>query len=60
MRTRPLVGRVLLHSLQVAGLDRLSERTGAPALLTRSGLGPSLSALLVRAVRIGLTIVVIL
>src|SRR5690242_11863583 len=54
-----LIARALLRSLQVAGLDRLSERTGVAPVLARSGLGASLSALVARAVRIGLTIVVI-
>ncbi len=54
-----LIGRVLLRSLQVAGLDRLSERAGVASVLARSGLGASLSALVARAVRIALTIVVI-
>jgi small-conductance mechanosensitive channel len=54
-----LIARVLLHALRAAGVDRLSERAGVEPVLARSGLGPSLSALLARAVRIGLTIVVI-
>jgi small-conductance mechanosensitive channel len=54
-----LIGRLLLRSLQAAGLDRLSERGGVAAVLERSGLGRSLSAVVARAVRIGLTIVVI-
>jgi small-conductance mechanosensitive channel len=55
-----LIGRLLLRSLQAAGLDRLSERTGVAPVLARSGLGRSLSSLLARTVRIGLTIIVIL
>jgi small-conductance mechanosensitive channel len=54
-----VIGRLLLRSLQAAGLDRVSERAGVAAVLARSGLGQSLSALVARAVRIGLTIVVV-
>jgi small-conductance mechanosensitive channel len=54
-----IIGRLLLRSLQAAGVDRLSERTGVAAVLDRSGLGRSLSALIARAIRIGLAIVVI-
>jgi small-conductance mechanosensitive channel len=54
-----LICRLLLHALQAAGLDRMSERAGIAAVLERSGLGQSLSALVARAVRIGLTLVLI-
>ncbi len=54
-----LIGHLLLRSLQAAGLDRLSERSGIAPVLARSGLGDSLAALVARAVRIGLAIVVI-
>jgi len=54
-----LITRLLARTLQVAGLDRLSERAGVAAVLERSGLGASLSGLIARAVRIGLTIIVI-
>jgi small-conductance mechanosensitive channel len=54
-----LIGRVLLRSLQAAGLDRLAERGGVAPVLERSGLDRSLSALIARAIRIGLAIVVI-
>src|SRR5581483_9630300 len=55
-----LIARLLLRSLQVAGLDRLSDRAGVAPVLERSGLGASLSALLARVVRIALTIIVII
>ncbi|MFL5830393.1 MAG: mechanosensitive ion channel family protein [Solirubrobacteraceae bacterium] len=54
-----LITRLLARTLQVAGLDRLSERAGVAPVLERSGLGASLSGLIARAVRIGLTIIVI-
>jgi small-conductance mechanosensitive channel len=54
-----LITRLLARTLQVAGLDRLSERAGVAPVLGRSGLGASLSGLIARAVRIGLTIIVI-
>jgi small-conductance mechanosensitive channel len=54
-----LIARLLLHSLQAAGLDRLSERSGVAPVLERSGLGRSLSALIARFVRIVLAIVVV-
>ncbi len=54
-----VIGHVLRRALEAAGLDRLSERSGITPVLARSGLGDSLSALIARAVRIGLAIVVI-
>jgi small-conductance mechanosensitive channel len=54
-----LLGHLLLRSLQAAGLDRLADRAGVAPVLERSGLGGSLSALVARAIRIGLAIVVI-
>jgi small-conductance mechanosensitive channel len=54
-----LIGHLLLRSLQAAGLDRLADRAGVAPVLERSGLGGSLSALVARAIRIGLAIVVI-
>jgi small-conductance mechanosensitive channel len=56
--TRLLV-RVLLRALVAVGVDRLAERGGVTIVLQTSGLGPSLAALIARAVRIFLTIVVI-
>ncbi len=54
-----LIGHLLRRGLVAAGLDRLSERGGIAPVLARSGLGDSLAALIARAVRIGLAIVVI-
>jgi small-conductance mechanosensitive channel len=54
-----LVARLLLRALQAAGVDRLAERGGVTTVLEASGLGTSLAALIARAVRIFLTIVVI-
>jgi small-conductance mechanosensitive channel len=54
-----LIGRLLRHGLQRAGVDRFAARSGVSAVLETSGLGPSLAALIARAVRIGIAIVVI-
>jgi small-conductance mechanosensitive channel len=54
-----LIARLLLHALQAAGLDRFAEKAGVVAVLERSGLGRSLAALVARAVRVGLAILVI-
>jgi small-conductance mechanosensitive channel len=54
-----LIGRLLFRALQAAGLDRLADRTGAADLLERSGLGRSLAAVVARAIRIGLGILVL-
>jgi small-conductance mechanosensitive channel len=54
-----LLARVLLRALLAVGVDRLAERGGVTTVLQTSGLGPSLAALVARAVRIFLTIVVI-
>lgn len=54
-----VIGHMLRRALEAAGLDRLSERSGITPVLARSGLGDSLAALIARAVRIGLAIVVI-
>jgi small-conductance mechanosensitive channel len=54
-----LVAHLLLRALQAAGLDRVAERAGVVAVLQRSGLGRSLAALIARAVRVGLAILVI-
>jgi small-conductance mechanosensitive channel len=54
-----LIARLLLRAMQAAGLDRAAERAGAVAVLERSGLGNSLAALIARAVRIFLAILVI-
>jgi len=54
-----LIARLLLHALRAAGLDRFAENAGVVAVLERSGLGSSLAALIARAVRVGLAILVI-
>jgi small-conductance mechanosensitive channel len=54
-----LIGYLLRRSLVAAGLDRLSARAGIARVLARSGLGDSLSAVIARAVRVGVAIVVI-
>ena len=54
-----LLGRLILKVLRAAGVDRFADRVGATDLLERSGLGRSLAALIARAVRIALTILVV-
>ena len=54
-----LLGRLLTRALEGAGLDSLADRFGAKEVITRAGLGDSLSRLVGTAVRIGLTLVVI-
>ena len=54
-----LLTRVLLRALQAAKVDDLAQRGGVTTVLETSGLGPSLAALIARAVGIFLTIVVI-
>lgn len=54
-----LIARVLRRALQATSLDGLAERIGVTDVLHSSGLGGSLSALIARAVRILLAIVVI-
>jgi small-conductance mechanosensitive channel len=54
-----LIGYLLRRSLEAAGVDRMSERAGVARVLARSGLGESLSAVIARAVRIGVELVVI-
>lgn len=54
-----VLARLLLRALQATGLDKLAERGGVTPVLQTSGLGGSLAALIARAVRIFLTIVVI-
>jgi len=54
-----LLTRLLLRGLRAAGLDQLAERAGATSVLQASGLGGSLAAVVARAVRIFLTIVVV-
>jgi small-conductance mechanosensitive channel len=54
-----LLTRLLRRGLQATNLDRLAERGGVTTVLQTSGLGGSLAALIARAVRIFLTIVVV-
>jgi len=54
-----LVGRFAGKALDAGGLDRVAERFGVGDTLEKAGLGRSLSRLLSRAIRIGLTLVVI-
>jgi small-conductance mechanosensitive channel len=54
-----LVGRIVRNTLHAAHLDRFADRFQVGAVLERAGLGPSLSALLGTAVRIGLSLVVL-
>lgn len=54
-----LAGRLVRGGLERAGIDSLSERLGATTVLERAGLGPSLSALTGRAMRVGLVAVTV-
>jgi small-conductance mechanosensitive channel len=54
-----ILGKLLRRALQGAGLDALAERLGAADVLERAKLGRSVSALIGRALRLGLTVVVI-
>jgi small-conductance mechanosensitive channel len=54
-----LIGRLVLRALLAAGVDRVADRVGAAAVLERSGLGRSLAALVARAIRFGLALLVI-
>jgi len=55
-----LVGRGLAKALEAAGLDGLGERLGIHDPLERFGMRRSVSRVLGRIVRVGLTIVVVL
>ena len=55
----PIVARVIRKMLESAGLDRLGERLGVPAVLGRIGIDRSLSALVATAIRIALLIVTV-
>ncbi len=55
-----LVGKVLERVLLRAGLDAFSERVGAAHVLTRAGLGASLARVVAVAIRVALSIVVVL
>ncbi len=54
-----LLGRILTKVLQRAGLDSLADRAGVNTVLHRAGLGDSLARVIGRAIRIGLTLIVI-
>ncbi|MBA3359506.1 MAG: mechanosensitive ion channel [Thermoleophilaceae bacterium] len=54
-----LVGRLVRKALHAAHLDQFADRVQVGAVLERAGLGPSLSALVGTAVRIGLSLVVL-
>jgi len=54
-----LVGRLVRKGLHAAHLDQIADRFQVGAVLERAGLGPSLSALVGTAVRIGLSLVVL-
>jgi len=55
-----LVGRLLGRGLRAAGLDAFAERSGVHDLLERIGLRRSLSRLVGKAIRLVLTVVVVL
>lgn len=54
-----LIGRLVTKALDAAGLDAFADRFGVGDTLESAGLGRSLSRLTGRALRIGLTLVVI-
>jgi small-conductance mechanosensitive channel len=54
-----IVGRLLARGLRGAGMDSLADRVGVGEVLEKAKLGSSLSGLIGRAVRIGLTAVVV-
>jgi small-conductance mechanosensitive channel len=54
-----IVARLLLRAMQAAGVDSLAERLGATSVLHASGLGDSLAAVVARAIRVFMAIVVI-
>ena len=54
-----ILGKLLTRGLQGAGVDALAERLGAADVLEKARLGRSVSSLIGRAVRLGLTIVVV-
>ena len=55
-----LLSRLLTKAMQGLGLDDLAERGGVNHVLERGGLGRSLAEVIGRAIRIALTLVVIL
>lgn len=54
-----IVARLLTRGLRGAGVDALAERIGVADVLEKAGLGRSAGSLIGRAVRIGLTLVVL-
>jgi small-conductance mechanosensitive channel len=54
-----LISRALVKVLETAGLDDLATRGGVTHVLQQAGLGDSLAAVIGRAIRIALSIVVI-
>jgi len=54
-----LVGRLVRKALHAAHVDQFADRVQVGAVLERAGLGPSLSALVGTAARIGLSLVVL-
>lgn len=55
-----LIGRGLGKGLRAAGLDRLADRTGIHDSLDRFGIQRSLSRVVGRVIRVGITVVVVL
>jgi len=55
-----VLARLLRRGLRMAGVDSAAERWGVSDVLARAGLGRSLSHVLAVAVRISLTVVVVL
>ena len=54
-----ILGKLLARGLRGAGADGLAERLGAADVLEQAKLGRSVSSLIGRALRIGLTVVVL-
>ncbi len=55
-----IAGRITCRTLEALGVDRHGERLGVHDVLARAGLQRSLATLLGTAVRVGLTIVVVI
>jgi small-conductance mechanosensitive channel len=54
-----ILGKLLARGLRGAGADSIAERLGAADVLQKAKLGRSVSSIIGRALRIGLTVVVI-
>ncbi len=54
-----LFARILLHAMQAGGVDQLADRAGVTPVLQASGLGRSLAAVIARAIRLALAIIVV-